>query len=236
MLFDLRSAGRRRTVKGVYLGLALLMFVGFVGFSIGSSGLSGGIVDAITGNKGGGSGAGAATKRLQTSVNVAARRTRTSPSDATAWATLARAHLRLSSVGDNYDPAKNTFTASGKQQLSGAAAAWEKYIALNPKKPDEGLARQMIQAYASLNQLGKATSAQEIVTQVDPTQQTFTNLALYAYAANQTRKGDLAAAKAVSLAPKKDRKQLKQQLASAKSQSQLQQLQQSQPTATPTIP
>ena len=27
MLFDLRSAGRRRTVKGVYLGLALLMFV-----------------------------------------------------------------------------------------------------------------------------------------------------------------------------------------------------------------
>ena len=44
MLFDLRSAGRRRTVKGVYLGLALLMFVGFVGFSVGSSGLSGGIV------------------------------------------------------------------------------------------------------------------------------------------------------------------------------------------------
>ena len=46
MLFDLRSGARRRTVKVVYLGLALLMFVGFVGFSIGSSGLSGGIVDA----------------------------------------------------------------------------------------------------------------------------------------------------------------------------------------------
>ena len=45
MLFDLRSAGRRRTVKGVYLGLALLMFVGFVGFSVGSSGLSGGASD-----------------------------------------------------------------------------------------------------------------------------------------------------------------------------------------------
>ena len=94
----------------------------------------------------------------------------------------------------------------------------------------------MIQAYASLNQLGKATSAQEIVAQVDPSEQTFTNLALYAYAANQTRKGDLAAAKAVSLAPKNKRKALKQQLASAKSQSQIQQIQQSQPTATPTIP
>ena len=47
MLFDLRSGARRRTVKVVYLGLALLMFVGFVGFGIGSSGLSGGIGDAI---------------------------------------------------------------------------------------------------------------------------------------------------------------------------------------------
>ena len=46
MLFDLRSGGRRRTVKVVYLGLALLMFVGFVGFGIGSSGLGGGIGDA----------------------------------------------------------------------------------------------------------------------------------------------------------------------------------------------
>jgi hypothetical protein len=236
MLFDLRSAGRRRTVKAVYLGLALLMFVGFVGFSIGSSGLSGGIVDAITGNNGGGNGGDAATKRLQANINAAARRTRTSPTEPAAWAALAQAHLRISSVGDNYDSAKQTFTASGKQQLSAAGSAWEKYIGLNPKKPDEGLARQMIQAYASLNQLDKATSAQEIVTQVDPSQQTFTNLALYAYAANQTRKGDLAAAKAVSLAPKKQRKPLKQQLASAKSQSQIQQIQQSQPTPTPTIP
>jgi hypothetical protein len=235
MLFDLRSAGRRRTVKTVYLGLALLMFVGFVGFSIGSSGLSGGIVDAITGNKGGGNGADVATKRLQARVNAAARRTRTTPTDPAAWAALARARLQISSVGDNYDSAKQTFTASGKQQLTAAGSAWDKYTALNPKKPDEGLARQMIQAYLSLNQPAKATSAQEIVTQVDPTQQTFTNLAILAYQANQTRKGDLAAAKAVSLAPKKQRKNLKQQLAQYKSQSQLQQIQQSQPTPTPTI-
>ena len=64
MLFDLRSAGRRRTVKGVYLGLALLMFVGFVGFSVGSSGLSGGIVDAITGSGGGGGSDNSTQERL----------------------------------------------------------------------------------------------------------------------------------------------------------------------------
>jgi hypothetical protein len=235
MLFDLRSAGRRRTVKTVYLGLALLMFVGFVGFSIGSSGLSGGIVDAITGNKGSGNGADVATKRLQANINAAARRTRTSPSDPAAWASLSRAHLQIASVGDNFDAAKGNYTAAGKRQLSAAGQAWDKYVALNPKKPDEGLARQMIQAYLSLNQAAKATSAQEIVTEVDPTQQTFTNLAILAYQANQTRKGDLAAAKAVSLAPKKQQKNLKQQLAQYKSQSQIQQIQQSQPTPTPTI-
>ena len=235
MLFDLRSAGRRRTVKAVYLGLALLMFVGFVGFSIGSSGLSGGIVDAITGNNGNGNGSDVATKRLQANINAAARRTRTSPSEPAAWAALARAHLQISSVGDNYDPAKQTFTASGKQQLNAAGGAWDKYMALNPKKPDEGLARQMIQAYLSLNQPAKATSAQEIVAQVDPTQQTFTNLAILAYQANQARKGDLAAAKAVSLAPKKQQKDLKKQLDQYKLQSQAQQLQQAQPTATATV-
>jgi hypothetical protein len=235
MLFDLRSAGRRRTVKAVYLGLALLMFVGFVGFSIGSSGLSGGIVDAITGNNGGGNGADAATKRLQANINAAARRTRTSPSDAAAWAALARAHLQISSVGDNYDPAKQTYTASGKQQLTAAGGAWDKYVALNPKQPDEGLARQMIQAYLSLNRPAKATSAQEIVAEVEPSQQTFTNLAILAYQANQTRKGDLAANKAVSLAPKKQQKGLKKQLAQYKLQSQAQQLQQSQPTPTATV-
>jgi hypothetical protein len=235
MLFDLRSAGRRRTVKLVYLGLALLMFVGFVGFSIGSSGLSGGIVDAITGNSGGGNGASAATKRQQANINAAARRTRTSPSDPATWADLARAHLQMASLGDNFDPAKSDYTAGGLRQLAAAGQAWNKYSALNPKKPDEGLARQMVQAYISLKQPANAVSAQETVTQVDGTQQTFTNLAVLAYQANQTRKGDLAANKAVSLAPKGQRKTLKQQLAQAKSQTQLQQIQQAQPTPTATI-
>src|ERR1700750_3198473 len=105
MLFDPRSAGRRRTVKTVYLGLALLMFVGFVGFSIGSSGLSGGLLDAITGHKRHGGGATAGTRRLTDQIQAAQRRADASPSDAANWAALARARLRFSSVGDNFDPA-----------------------------------------------------------------------------------------------------------------------------------
>ena len=60
----------------------------------------------------------------------------------------------------------------------------------------------MANAFLSVGNTDKAVSAQEIVTQVDPTQQTFSNLAIFAYQAGQTRKGDLASAKAVDLAPK----------------------------------
>jgi hypothetical protein len=235
MLFDLRSGARRRTVKVVYLGLALLMFVGFVGFSIGSSGLSGGIVDAITGNGTSGGGENVAVDRLTTQVRNADAKTKASPSDPAAWAALAQARIRLAAVGDNLDPATGQYTAEGRRQLTAAGAAWDKYMSLNPKTPDERLARQMTQAYISLGNADKAVGTQEVVTQVDATQQTFQNLALLAYQAGQTRKGDLAAGKAVDLAPKDERKDLKAQLDSAKQQALQQQLQQAAPTPTPTI-
>jgi tetratricopeptide (TPR) repeat protein len=235
MLFDLRSGARRRTVKVVYLGLALLMFVGFVGFSIGSSGLSGGIVDAITGNGSQGGGDDAATDRLRTSVTNAEAKTRTNPSDPTAWSALAMARLRFANVGDNFDSAAGDYTAAGRRQLTAAGTAWDKYLSLKPSSPDERLARQMANAYLSIGNADKAVNAQEVVTEVDPTQQTFSNLALYAYQAGQTRKGDLAAGKAVDLAPKDEQKDLKAQLESAKTQALQQQLQQAVPSATPTL-
>ena len=103
MLFDLRSGARRRTVKVVYLGLALLMFVGFVGFGIGSSGLVGGIGDAITGNGSSGGGDNAAVERLTTQVQTADAKAKAAPTDPAAWAALAQARVRLADVGDNLD-------------------------------------------------------------------------------------------------------------------------------------
>ena len=235
MLFDLRSGARRRTVKVVYLGLALLMFVGFVGFSIGSSGLSGGIVDAITGNGSQGGGDDAAVKRLTTAVQTADAKTKAAPSDPAAWSALALARIRLAQVGDNLDAATGDYTAEGRRQLAAAGVAFDKYVALNPPTPDERLARQMANAFLSVGNAAKAVTAQEMVTEIDPTQQTFSNLAIFAYQANQTRKGDLAAKKAVDLAPKDEQKDLKAQLDSAKTQALTQQLQQAQPSATPSI-
>jgi hypothetical protein len=233
MLFDLRSAGRRRAIKVVYGGLALLMFMGFVFFGIGSSGLSGSIGDLF--GQGGGGSSNAAQDRLVTQVRAADRRTRAAPSDPAAWAAAAQAHIRLASVGDYFDPAKSDYTAAGKRQLTQAGAAWDKYLALKPAKPDERLARQMIQTFLSISKPDKAVTAQEILTEIDPTKQTFQNLAILSYQAGNMRKGDLAAGKAVDLAPKAERKDLKKQLDTYKSQAAVQQVQQAQPTPTPTI-
>ncbi len=236
MLFDLRSAGRKRTVKGVYLGLALLMFVGFVGFSVGSSGLNGGIVDAITGSNSGGGSSTSAQKRLEADVRAANLKATTAGTDPAAWAGVTQARLRLANVGDNFDSAASDYTAAGKRQLVAAGVAWQKYLDLKPAKPDEGIARQMVQAYLAIPNAAQAVSTQEVVTEIDPSQQTFQNLAILSYQAGQLRKGDLASTKAVDLAPTKDaKKTVKTQLDQYKSQAAAQQIQQAQPTATPTV-
>jgi tetratricopeptide (TPR) repeat protein len=235
MLFDLRSGARRRTVKVVYLGLALLMFVGFVGFGIGSSGLSGSIGDLIGTSSGGGNTTDDAQNRLITQARAAEAKAKATPSDAALWAAAAQARVRLSVVGDNFDSNTSDYTASGKNQLKAAAASWDKYMALDPKPVDERLAKQMAQVFLSLNQADKAVAAVESLTETDPTQTTYQNLAIYAYQAGQIRKGDLAAAKAVELAPKDEQKDLKTQLDSAKQQATLSQIQQVAPTPTPTL-
>ena len=160
-----------------------------------------------------------AQERLETQVRTADARAKTNPSDAAAWAALAQARIRLASFGDNLDSASGSYTAEGRRQLAAAGVAWDKYIALDPPKPDERLARQMSQAYISLNNLAKAVGVQEVVTQIEPTEQTFTNLALLAYQSGNIRKGDLAAAKAVELAPTDEKKDLKDQLEGTKTQA-----------------
>lgn len=235
MLFDLRSGGRRRTIKVVYLGLALLMFVGFVGFGIGSSGLSGSIGDLLR-DQNSNSGGDDAITRLTTQVQNADAKTKAKSSDAAAWASLAQARVRLAQVGDNFDNAANNYTAEGRRQLTAAGTAWDKYLALNPPRPDERLARSMTQAFLALEQPAKAVSAQEILAEAEPAANTYTNLALLAYQAGQTRKGDLASTKAQELTEDADKKkELKEQLEQAKSQAALQQIQEIAPTPTPTV-
>ena len=214
MLFDLRGSGRRRTVKIVYIALAFLMGGGLVLFGIGGGGgISGGLVDAITGTTGGGDTSG---DRFRKAEAAALAKTKANPQDAPAWAALARARFQLAGAGENFDAAKSTFTKKGVAQLNSAGDAWERYLALNPKKPDDRVASLMVQAFGALNQPDKAAEAQEVITDARPTAATFTQLAIFAYQAGQTRKGDLAKNKALELTDPDMREALKGQLDSAK--------------------
>ena len=198
MLFDLRGRGRRRTVQTIYVALAIIMGGGLVFFGIGGGTSGGGLLDAF---KGGGGGSSSDTFTKQ--INAAEKTLKTSPNDAAAWALIARARFQQAGQGDSYDQQTSQFTDKGKTKLQQSAAAWERYLALNPHKPDDALASLMVQAYSpnALNQPAKGVKAAQIVTEARPSAQTFYTLAVFAYAAGDKRTGDLAAAKTLSLTP-----------------------------------
>jgi hypothetical protein len=218
MLFDLRSRGRRRTVQAIYLMLAVLMGGGLVFFGIGSGSISGGLFDAL--GLSGSSGRKSTDNPLERIEQQEAKRVRANPNDAAAWAALAKARYQLAGQGDNYDQQTGKFTAKGRRQLAESAQAWERHLALEPSHPNSDIARFMIQAYgpAGLNQPAEGVKAAEIVAEAQPSAQTYFQLALYAYAAGQTRKGDLAGRKAVDLAPPDRRAAVKAQVDAAKQQ------------------
>jgi hypothetical protein len=217
MLFDLRGRGRRRTVQTIYLGLAILMGGGLVFFGIGGS-VSGGLFDAV-GLTGHGNSSGGGSDILNTQEKTAEKRVTINPRDAAGWAALARIRYQRAGQGSNYDQQTGTFKAGGKTQLRRAAQAWSRYLALNPSKPDSDLASLMVQAFAGLGEAKPGVAAAEIVTQARPSSNAFYTLALFAYAAGQTRKGDLAGQKAVSLAPVTSRPSVKSQVDQLKQQA-----------------
>ena len=214
MLFDLQGRGRRNVVRIVYLWLAILMGGGLILFGIGTGVQGGGLLDIFSGD---GSDTTAQVSRAEKRANRAVRQ---NPQDVAAWADLARARYQTAGLGENYDSATNTFTDAGREKLATAATAWQRYLALEPRKPDAALARLMAAAYSEtgLDQPAEAAAAMEIVTEQDPSASAYGALAQYAYLADQTRKGDLAATRAVELAPDAQKKLVRRQLADLKRQ------------------
>jgi hypothetical protein len=217
MLFDLRGRGRRRTVQVIYLSLAILMGGGLVLFGIGSD-QSGGLFDAFS-DEGGGS--SSATDSLDKQIDAQLAKTRANPRDAGAWAQLASVRFRRAGVdGLRSD---GTYTDEGKRRLGLATTAWERHLALNPKRPNVAAANLMVQAYGqnALNELPKAVQAKQIVTEAErpPNSNLYAQLAVLAYQANDNRTGDLAGNRAVDLAPKADREQLRTTLDALKKQA-----------------
>ncbi len=214
MLFDLRGRGRRRTVQVIYLGLALLFGVGFIGFGAGGGFGSGGVLNFLGENKEGGN----ATFGKQ--VSAAQKRITRHPKEPAAWAALTEAQLHQASEGQYYDQETEKYTDKGKELLSKVARSWSTYLSLEQHNPSTALAKQMFGRVFSeigLNQPSQAVQSLEIIVEAEPTNWSwYTQLAAFAYKANNPREGDLASGKAVSLAPASERKTLKQKLEEVK--------------------
>jgi hypothetical protein len=217
MLFDLRGRGRQHTVKIVYITLAFLMGGGLVLFGIGGA-TNGGLVDAITGN---GSGGDTGAERFEKQIKASQAKLAANRKDEAAWVTLIRAQVNLAGTGEQYESATNQYTEAGKADLRKATASWKAYLAIEPKNKDEQarVASRIVQAYAALDDLPGLVQAQEIVALNREAVGPYAALAQYAYLAGQTRKGDLASKKALSLEDPDQRNQLKGELDTYKQQA-----------------
>jgi hypothetical protein len=219
MLFDLKGK-RRRVVQGTYLALAVLIGVGLVGFGIGGSG--GGIFDSNSG--GGGSNQG--NKVVQKKIDTAEKQLQVNPKNVAALGDVIRGHYQLASA--KADPNTGVFSKDARDDLQQAADTWQRYLATKPKKIDVGLGRVMVQAYSGLAQLssgsqatathywGGASEASELIAGQQQTPPNYIALVQYATLAGQTSKADLAGQRAISLAPKAQRKAVQQQVNQAK--------------------
>ena len=216
MLFDLRGRGRRRTVQAIYLSLAILMGGGLVLFGIGSSN-SGGLFDALSGNSGSQSATSGIDKRIERTIAA----TKARPRDPAPWAQLAS--LRFQRAGIDELGADGRYTEAGLRRLRLASQAWERHLALDPKQPDVRTAKFMVQAYdtAALNEPAKGMRAMQIITadQNPPNYNLFAQLAQLAYRAHDLRTAQLAGDRAISLAPKDQRKALRSALDTLKTQA-----------------
>ena len=201
-------------MQAVYLGLAILMGGGLVLFGVGAGNGLGGLLNAFNG---GGSSSGQKAVVSQ-QEQQAIKQTQQTPNDPQAWANLLQARWTSAGQGADYNASTGQFTKSGLNELSLATQAWQRYLRLE-KNPDPNLAIVAARAYAGQQNYAGEASAWDIETAADPTAvKGFECLAVSAYAASQTRKGDLAEAKALSMVPKAQQALLKNQLNAAKTQ------------------
>ena len=211
MLFDLRGRGRRRTVQVTYVTLAVIFGLGFVGLGVGGGFGSGGIFSAFTGNEG----SGGASR--SSDIKKYEQLTRRQPVNVSAWEQLVNAQLH--EAGNEQFTTRTGVTSKGKELYAQIAKSWERYLALNPSKPNVELAQRMVTVYGEegLNDPAATVSVLQIVVAAKPTSASlYSALAAYAYKAHNTRVGDLAAAKAISLAPAQRRAHMKAEFAALK--------------------
>jgi hypothetical protein len=207
MLFDLRGR-RRRAVQVTYLTLAVLMGGGLVLFGIGGD-VSGGLFDAISGK--GGSSDGDIAPAVEKRIDRNEKRLRTDPQNTSLLKELVRDEFQLATA--QTQQGAQGFPKEARDELEKAGSYWQRYLDAEKGRPDPDLARYALQIYdpSALNKPKDAQRAATIVAEAENDAASYLNVVQYAALAGDKRTADLAAKKAVDLAPKSQRKAVKEQ-------------------------
>jgi hypothetical protein len=215
VLFDLQTPRRRRVVRVVFGGLALVFAVSFVFLGVGTGGGGFSFSDLF------GGGGGSSSTAFDSDIEAAQKQLQANPSDTTALANLVR--LQYSAANANTQ-SNGAPTTDGEQHLQEAADAWNKYVklsngnaspstavyALNTfdllarvnfsrARTDTSTADALTDVNAAVDSWKTAAQAQQVLIEKQPGQaasNSYANLAQYLYLAGDTNGGNQALANA----------------------------------------
>jgi hypothetical protein len=216
VLFDLQSPRRRRVVRVVFGGLALIFAISFVFLGVGTGGGGFSFSDLF----GGGSSSSSSTA-FDSDIDAANAKVAANPNDAVALGSLVRLHYSAANANTDSNGAP---TSDGVQHLREAADAWNKYVkatkgdlspsvavyALNvfdllarvdfiQARSDTSTAEALTDVNAAVADWKSAAQAVQVRIDKQPNAvnaNTYLTLAQYLYLAGDTAGGDQAAAKA----------------------------------------
>jgi hypothetical protein len=203
MLFDLRGR-RRRLVQVVYLTLALLLGGGLVLFGIGGD-VSGGLLNAFEG--GGGQTGDQVTEER---IDRQEERLQANPRNEAVLAALVRDYFSLAT--QQRDSGTAGFPADARDELQRAGRYWQRYVAV-ADEPSVETARYALEVYdqGALDRPKEAQRAAAAIAERQNDVVSYLNLVDVATRAGDTRTANLAAQRAVDLAPQAQKKLVKQQ-------------------------
>ena len=215
MLFDLQSPRRRRFIRVVFGGLALIFAISFVFLGVGTGGGGFSFSDLF------GGGSGSSSTAFDGDIEDAQAKLAVNPNDTTTLASLVQ--LQYSAANSNTD-SNGAPTSDGVEHLREAADAWNKYVkaskgnisptaavyALNTfdllarldfsqARTDTSTTEALADINAAVDDWNSAAQAQQVLIEKQPnktTSNSYATLAQYLYLAGDTKGGDQAAAQA----------------------------------------
>ena len=220
MLFDLRDPRRKNAIRVIYAMLAVLMGGGLILFGIGGE-VSGGLFDGL----GIGSGRGGGST-FEDQIEEAEKQVEENPRDQQALLDLVTLNIQAGNEqveGFDEETGFPITSADTEESFGEAADAWDRYLSLNPPRPDSGAALVLATSFFTLainattagdarRDVAIAADAQRVAAEGDPGVANFRDLARYLYLAGEFAAAERAADRAQAQAPPAQRRQIRNQL------------------------